>query len=412
MKPYVTMSTCRRCGGEDLVRQFRMDDVAMTGYFPLPGESVASGPLTVMLCADCMLMQLRESYQVELMYTDTYGYHSSLNGAMVRHLQGLAAEALQSCHLVPGDVVVDVGGNDGTLLEAFPSWLERWNVDPLADRFMPKETDIRCLPEFFDDNAVEAIGEGRVSVLTSVAMFYDLDDPVAFARSVRRLLRPGGAWFCQVQDTERMMRDGFYDTLCHEHIDYYLVRDLVDIARRAGMEVVSVRRNDSNGGSFRVEIRNHESPSHAVERVCIAEAKRVGSTFDDYVKTCQTYFARVVRHREIVRNFLNAAKAEGKTVAALGASTRGNVVLQWCGVTPDDIVGVGEINRDKFGRVTPGTGIGIKPEGDIIAAQPDYLMVLPWHFRAGFERLHGRLCTDDWKPQLVFPLPEFELWPA
>lgn len=406
---YTRITGCRICGNTRLAGVLDLGEQMLTGVFPAsPDDAVTTGPLRLVKCMGedaCGLLQLEHSYRLDEMYGDNYGYRSGLNASMVRHLEEKVARISAQVALRPGDVVVDVGSNDGTTLRAYVAdGIRRIGIDPTAAKFAryyPEGSEI--VAEFFSAATLEARGLlGKVRVLTSFSMFYDLEDPMAFMRDVHAALADDGVWVFEQSYMPAMLDTNSYDTVCHEHLEYYALRQIAWMAERVGFVVRDVAFNDVNGGSFSVTVGKvgHGTPSPDVARILADEAARGLDTLAPY----EAFAARVRASRDALRAFLAGAAAEGRTVVALGASTKGNVLLQYCGVGRDDVAAVAEVNPEKYGRVTPGTFLPIRPEDEVLAASPDYLLVLPWHFRAfflGSPRFAGR--------RLVFPLPVLEV---
>jgi hypothetical protein len=224
-------------------------------------------------------------------------------------------------------------------------------------------------------------------------------------RDVREALAEDGIWVFEQSYMPTMLEMNAYDTVCHEHVEYYAMRQIDWMARRAGLRVIDVEFNDVNGGSFSVTCARAESgyaTSPELEKVLAAERAAGLDTLDPYL----AFAERTRRSREDILRFVAEARATGRTIAALGASTKGNVILQYCGLGPEDVQGIGEVNQEKFGCVTPGTWIPIIPEAEMLARRPDYLLVMPWHFRRFF------LQSDKFRDRnLVFPLPQLEVVP-
>jgi NDP-4-keto-2,6-dideoxyhexose 3-C-methyltransferase len=237
-------------------------------------------------------------------------------------------------------------------------------------------------------------------------MFYDLEDPLRFMREVRDVLADDGVWVFEQSYMPAMLEANAYDTVCHEHLEFYALEQVQWMARRAGLRLLDVEFNDVNGGSFSVTAMKanvDEAPLPAVQAILDRERALGLHTLAPY----QAFAERVSATRAALRAFVHEVRASGKIVAALGASTKGNVLLQYCGFGPADIVAVGEVNPDKVGCVTPGTWLPILAEDVLLACVPDYLLVLPWHFRAFF------LANPKFAGSaLVFPLPQLEIVPA
>jgi NDP-4-keto-2,6-dideoxyhexose 3-C-methyltransferase len=403
---------CRVCGNSHLEPLLDLGHQALTGVFPKRrDDQVEVGPLRLVKCHGsnaCGLVQLEHSYAVELMYGDNYGYRSGLNQSMARHLQGKIARILSMFGVPLGSVVLDIGSNDGTSLAAYPAdRFDRIGIDPTASKFRAYyQPGIHVLCDLFtEDNFRAAFGDRQAQVVTSFAMFYDLEDPLAFMRDVRCVLADDGVWAFEQSYLPFMLERNAYDTICHEHLEYYSLTLIDWMTRRAGFKIVDVEFNDVNGGSFSVVVAKTTSklPEFAKLSELLARERALGV---DGLEIYASFASRVVASRDQLRAFVADAKATGKVVAAVGASTKGNVVLQYCGFEPSDVLAIGEVNEDKFGAFTPGTLIPIVPEGELIAKAPDYLIVLPWHFRDTFMRKRETLPTNT---RLVFPLPTLEV---
>ena len=410
MGSYTTLERCRVSGSETLVPILDLGEQALTGVFPrYVDEPVTVGPLRLVWCPDSGLLQLGHSYPLGEMYGDNYGYRSGLNGSMVRHLRQKVAELERLADLSPGDAVLDIGSNDATLLKAYSeTHLDRVGVDPTGSKFREYYPDeIMLIPDFFSAKAYLDTGVERASVVTSIAMFYDLDDPVAFAREVEQVLAPLGIWHFEQSYMPSMLRMGSYDTVCHEHLEYYSLGVVKSILDQADMRILDVRMNAINGGSFAVTAVRRFDPrvgSRAVIDWMLDQEDRMGL---HTIKPYHAFADRAYAHRTRLRHLLYALAAEGKKVVGLGASTKGNVVLQFCGITTNEVRAIAEVNEDKFGCFTPGTHIPIIPEVEARAMKPDYFLVLPWHFRQGIMDREAEFLANGGR--MIFPFPEIEI---
>jgi len=383
----------------------------MTGTFPADStESVSAGPLRLVWCADFTLVQLAHSYDASEMYGDNYGYRSGLNRSMVEHLSNKAQALERLVGLTRGDVALDIGSNDGTLLSAYQTGnVTRVGIDPTVEKFLeyyPK--DVIVSADFFSSDAVKAlIGEKQARLITSIAMFYDLKSPMEFAAEVARIMAPDGIWHFEQSYMPSMLRSTSYDTVCHEHVEYYSLANVGQVLKANGLEVVDVRFNAVNGGSFAVTAahRGARAPSSQVLiDWFVRQEERMGL---ETPTPFRAFEHRVYEHRQDLTELVRRLRASGARVMGYGASTKGNVLLQFCGLTVDDIEAIAEVNLDKYGRVTPGTHIPIISEEQARGARPDYLLVLPWHFRAGIVAREAEYLKAGGR--LIFPLPEIEI---
>jgi NDP-4-keto-2,6-dideoxyhexose 3-C-methyltransferase len=407
------INQCRVCGNANLELVVDLGDQYLTGIFPhhKAEKEITCGPLRLVKCHGgdevCGLLQLQHSYDIGEMYGDNYGYRSGLNPSMVRHLQGKVARIRSQVNLELGDLVVDIGSNDGTTLAAYPESLTLVGIDPTGEKFRKHyRTHIQLIPDFFSADLVEKAFLGKkAKVISSFSMFYDLESPVDFAKQVAAVLdHQEGIWVFEQSYMPLMLERTAYDTICHEHLEFYALSQIVWIADKAGLKVVDVELNDINGGSFSVTAAHkgsrHADVNRTVENLLAKEKSQALNTLAPYIE----FSKRIDESKKSLKAFVKNAKNDGKRIAGLGASTKGNVLLQHCGFTPNDIEVIGDVNPDKFGAFTPGTWIPIQNEVKVLETKPDYLLVLPWHFRDFF------INNPDLKEmKLVFPLPKLEI---
>lgn len=410
MGTYRKLERCRLSGSTTLIPVLDLGTQALTGVFPRdPAATVTAGPLRLVWCPDSGLLQLDHSYDLGEMYGENYGYRSGLNQSMVDHLTKKVHELERMAGLAPGDTVLDIGSNDATTLRAYqtPS-LKRVGIDPVGAKFREFYTDgIQLVPDFFSREAFAASGAAPAKIVTSIAMFYDLEEPVAFARAVEQVLAPGGLWHFEQSYMPSMLRTNSYDTVCHEHLEYYSLGVVMRVLERAGMRAFDVTMNSVNGGSFAVTAVRRDDPrpgNMAVINWMLEQEERMGLNTP---RPYREFEDRVFRHRADLTRLLKALAADGKRVLGYGASTKGNVLLQFCGITTAEIAAIAEVNPDKFGAMTPGTKIPIITEAEAHAMRPDYMLVLPWHFRETIVRREAKYLEAGGK--LIFPLPDIEI---
>jgi hypothetical protein len=411
---YRSIDRCRICGNSSLMPVLDLGEQHLTGVFPRGRDSgLTCGPLELVRCdgADaCGLVQLRHSYDHAEMYGTNYGYRSSLNKSMVRHLADKVDALLEFAPLTSADLVLDIGSNDGTLLSNYPiDGPTLVGMDPTAAKFRHLyRPDIRVVPDFFSADMLRRHFPGRrAKLVTSIAMFYDLEAPQAFADQIASILAEDGVWHFEQSYLPSMLSTTSYDTICHEHLEYYSLRQIKWIADRAGLKIIDVSFNAVNGGSFAVTVApvaaGYSECTEQIEAI-LAEEERLGlGAFGTYL----AFATRVMEHKFELLKTLREIKARGMKVLGYGASTKGNVLLQYCGLSPDEIPCIADVNSDKFGCVTPGTWIPIVSEADAKAANPDYLLVLPWHFRENLVTREQEFLHRGGK--MIFPLPAIDV---
>ncbi len=411
MTAYKEIANCRVSGSKNLVSVLNLGHQVLTGVFPKStSEKITSGPLELVWCPDGGLLQLRHSYDPDEMYGQNYGYRSGLNQSMVNHLTEKVHYLERLSALKSGDVVLDIGSNDATTLKAYSvKGVKLIGIDPTGKKFGQYYTEnIKLVPDFFSAQAYRSAESRPARIVTSIAMFYDLDSPVEFARQIESILADDGVWHFEQSYMPSMLRLNAYDTICHEHLEYYSLGVVKLILEKAGMKIVDVVMNAINGGSFAVTAAKKGNRSivqnPAVINWLLDQEDRMGLNTP---RPYRDFEERVFRHREDLTRLIRALNADGKKILGYGASTKGNVVLQFCGLTAKDIPAIAEVNPDKFGSVTPGTHIPIVSEQEARAMKPDYFFVLPWHFKDGILRREKEYLTGGGK--MIFPFPEIEI---
>ena len=415
---YHAIEKCRACGNAELMPILDLGIQALTGIFPKADQAdPPSGPLELVKCHGssdvCHLVQLKHQYDGTAMYGKDYGYRSSLNRSMVEHLRRKAEMLMARTTLGKGDIVLDIGSNDGTSLSFYPKdGPTLIGIDPTSAKFRKYyPPHVRAVAEFFSAASFRqaAGGDGaRAKIVTSISMFYDLDDPMQFMRDVYAVLADDGIWHLEQSYMPGMLATNSYDTVCHEHVEYYSLSQIGWMARRVGFRILDIEFNEINGASFALTLGKAsagEPHGFKVDEVLAREREDGLSTLTPY----RAFADRVARHRDDLKSRLTALRGEGRKVFGLGSSTKGNVVLQYCQLGQAEIECIAEVNEDKFGCVTPGTRIPIIPEAEAHARRPDVFVVLPWHFRSHFMKTESSFMSGGGR--LLFPLPHIELVP-
>ncbi len=414
---YREIEKCRICGNEDLTLVLSLGEQFLTGVFPRGlHATLTHGPLELVSCSTnankrtCGLVQLRQSYEQTEMYGENYGYRSSLNASMVKHLERKVASLTESYPLQTGDLVLDIGSNDGTLLSFYPEKnVTAVGIDPTGKKFASYyRKDVILIPDFFSADLFRKKFRGRKArIVTSISMFYDLESPLQFMKEVASILEDDGIWHFEMSYMPSMVRTKGYDTICHEHLEYYSLQQIKWMTDRCQLKILGVAFNDVNGGSFAVTVArkssSHSEASSEVRRLLRDETKiGLSNIFQ------QRAFENAVQtHKDDLLRLLRRLKSQKRKVIGYGASTKGNVLLQHCGISRDLLPAIAEVNKDKFGCFTPGTAIPIISEAEAHAMNPDYFLVLPWHFRSNIVAREKAFLERGGK--LIFPLPGVEI---
>ncbi len=396
-------STCRLCDAGGLREVFSLGEQYINDF--VPPEKVGSGlkaPLDLVLCDRCSLLQLRHTAPQELLYARYYWYRSGVTATMRRALRDITSEVETLVPLRAGDVVLDIGANDGTLLASYAvGGLRRVGCEPannLIDLLRPNADHV--MHDFWTWEGYRALadesGFGKAKVITAIGMFYDLEDPNRFIRDAREALADDGIFVAQLMCLAPMLETNDIGNICHEHLEYYSLESLKYLFETNGLEIFRLEENDVNGGSYRIFARHFKGTGLSFD-------ERI--TFDDL-----TAFARRIEaNRNRCVDFIRREVDDGRMVYVYGASTKGNVILQYYGLDRALIAGASERSPEKWGKHTVGTWIPIVSEEEARRARPDYFLVLPWAF---FDEFYAR--EKAWREsggRFLVPVPEFRVVP-
>jgi hypothetical protein len=407
---YSEIVNCRICHNSSLINVLSLGEQALTGVFPChTSDSVSSGPLDLVWCTKCGLLQLKESYNLEEMYGDNYGYRSGLNAFMVQHLTKKIKTLENLGNLTKNDLVLDIGSNDATSLKAYTVKCKKVGIDPTGTKFKSFYTDdIDLIPDFFSKEVFsKKYPSVKAKIITSIAMFYDLEDPASFVRDIKAILSDTGIWHFEQSYMPSMLRSNAYDTVCHEHLEFYSFKVIKSLLEDSGLRIVDVQMNSINGGSFAVTACKKNAPYRSNHPVIEWMLQQEDDMRLDTPRPYRNFEEKVFLHRKNLLGLVEALISDGKTIFGYGASTKGNVLLQFCGLTSKHIPFIADVNKDKFGCFTPGTHIPIISEEEARGMKPDYFLVFPWHFKHSILEREHQFIENGGK--FIFPLPEIEI---
>jgi len=397
----ITRTSCRLCGSEKLEDVFSLGEQYINDF--VPKEMVGKGmkaPLDLVICPKCSLLQLRHTAPQELLYSRHYWYRSGVTDTMRRALRDITEQVESIAGLKSGDVVLDIGANDGTMLATYTvPGIRRVGCEP-ADNLIEvlKENTQYVIHDFWNYERYMELskqwGIGKPKVITAIGMFYDLEDPNKFIKDAQMALTEDGIFVAQLMCLAPMIEKNDLGNLCHEHLEYYSLESLKYLFETNGLEMFRIEENDVNGGSYRIFARHY---------------KGTGIKFKEKYtrKDILQFVKRIEANRQRCVEFIKAEVAKGKKVYVYGASTKGNVILQYYGLNNTLITAASERSPEKWGKYTIGSWIPIVSEEEARRAKPDYFLVLPWAF---FDEFYQR--EKEWRlggGKFIVPLPEFRV---
>ena len=411
--------SCRICGSKNLTSILNLGDQYFANYSSKSSDVVPFKekiPLELVRCdksldpESCGLVQLRHTTPPNLMY-DRYFYRSGINQTMTNNLNEIAKQAISKINLNQNDIVIDIGCNDGTLLQNYKELPVRSvGFDPAKNMVQfSKQTGATIITEFFSaEEFIKNYGDEKAKIITSIAMFYDLENPNKFVDDISKILHPDGIWILELSYLPLMLSQNAFDTIVHEHLEYYHLDALEFLLSKFDLKVVDIQLNDINGGSFRVVVQHKEKSfdNKSLEHITKLREKEknlglyTNQPFDDFIK-------KINDEKNNLVTFIKNEVSTGKTVHCYGASTKGNTLLQFYDLDKKSIQFIADRNPDKWGRRTIGTDISIISEEESHSMSPDYFLILPWHFIKEFKEREKDYLKNGGK--LLVPLPQFKV---
>jgi hypothetical protein len=404
------INKCRSCKSKQLKQAFSLGEQFLTGIFPKnKEESITKGHLSMVICKNCSLLQLEHSFDSDEMYGDNYGYMSSLNQSMFEHLRNKVPKLKKKVQLGYKDIIVDIGSNDGTFLSFFDRKFKLIGVDPTIKKFSKYyRKDILQISDFFSyDILKNKLNNKKAKLITTISMFYDLPNPIKFVEDVYNSLDKNGLWHLEQSYMPSMIRNFSYDTICHEHLEYYSLKSIKFILDKVGFKIIDIEFNDINGGSFALTVAKKNSAYIENKKIVEWLLEKEEILKYNELATHKNFYKECLKQKKLLVDLLKNLKDMKKKVLGYGASTKGNVILQFCNIDEKLIENIGEVNKYKFNKFTPGSNIKIISEKQMRSLKPDYLLVLPWHFKDFIVKKEKKFLTDGGR--LIFPLPDIEI---
>lgn len=408
---YDEIKKCRLCKTESLQDILSLGDLSYTGRFIEKDESDPPiARLAIVRCTNCGLVQLKDIYPESEMYGTSYGYRSSITETMRNHLHKISEYAYKKINGNDNYSILDIGSNDGTLLNYFKeNNVNLVGIDPCASKHKdnyPQNTII--VNDYFSRQKLLENGAPiKFDIITSIAMFYDLNDPIVFAENIFSVLNDNGIWITEQTHSHTLIDSNAYDSICHEHATYLSLRAMENICKKAKLKILDISTNNINGGSFTVLISKINSTYQTNEHSLSLFQDKESRLSLNNERVWKNFKNRVYNHKKELQELLDKFKNEGKTVLGYGASTKGNVLLQYCNISTEVMPFILERDPEKYGKYTPKTNIPIISEEEGRKMKPDILIVFPWHFKEEIIKREKEFLLNG--GTLLFPLPEIKL---
>ena len=407
---YKKIKKCRNCNSKKIKTVLNLGTQSLTGKFPkIKKKNVIRTPLSISLCIKCKFVQLTHNFNNKYLYNLEYGYESGINSTMTKHLSGIAKKVKKFKKLTKNNIVMDIASNDGTLLNSYNKAVQKIGVDPILKRFKKKYTNIKYkIPNFFSYNDFKKLKlKKRVDVITAFAVFYDVNHPNKFLSDIKKTLDDNGIFIMEQSNLAYMIKLNSFDTICQEHLGYYSTEVIKNMLEKNRLKIFDHEYNDSNGGSSRYYITHKENTIFKINNKEINKALKFESKFKlGNIKTYEKFNKNIEKMKTKCLTKIRNILSQKKVIHGYGASTKGNVILQYLNINNKQIEFISDRNPFKFNRYTPGTKIKIISEKKSRNLNPDYYFVLPWHFKKEILKREIKIRRKGTK--FIFPLPNFK----
>ena len=406
---YTVINKCRICSNNSVNEILKLEPQYIATTFVTDNENNPMAkikiPLTLILCKKCGLVQLKETVRPDLLYKN-YFYRTAINETMKRDLQDVVNYAVENVKTESNDVVVDIGANDCTMVSMYPDHLKRFGIEPATNIDWSNVSEsITVVNDYFSkDIVLKATNYKKAKIISATAMFYDFDDPNVVTKDIKDILHEDGVCVIQVSYLLDTIRDmNFYDVV-HEHLEYYSLKSINYLMERNGLKVIDATTNFVNGGSLRVLVTHKDSrrpKSKRYQEILDEEEKWNLEELDTYVQYEHKIKDIIKKSREFIVNEIE----NGGTVIGLGASTKGNVLLQICRIGKDLLPYISDRNKEKVGLHTLGTDIEIISEEKAREINPSAMLVIPWNFKEEILSREQNFIQNGGKMLFLMPKP-------
>ena len=406
---YHKINNCRLCNSRKIKQLINFGQICSSSTFPYKKLNYKKiTPMIFGICNKCKLAQLLHNYNLKELYNDNYGYRSGINPAMVKHLSGITKDIKKIVNFKKGDFALDIASNDGTLLKSYKlPRIKYVGIDPTISRFKnhyPK--NFKTKPDFFSKKYYLNLSKkNKAKSITSIAVFYDIIKPSDFVADIKDILSRDGIWVMEQTYLPTLIKNFGYDSICHEHLTYFTLKQINYLCEKSDLRVFKTTLNPMYGGSIRVFIC-HKEAKFKTNFKSIQKCKKLESKYINR-KHLINFKKKIKYLSNKLNGLIKKLKKNNKTIHVYGASTKGNVILQYSKINKNYINYAADRNPLKWNRKMPGSNIPIISEKNSRSKKPDYYLVLPWHFKKEFITREEKYLSQGGK--LIFPLPKIQI---
>ena len=395
---------CRVCNSRSLQQLFSLGKMKFTGKFPKKNQFIPSGDVNLVMCNKCRLVQLKDNFNLRFLYNNDYGYRTGINSTMRNHVKYVVNKITKKAKLKNKDYVLDIASNDGTLLNYYKNKINTFGIDPLINKYKKNYKNINYkISDFFSYKNISKIDEDiKFKAITALSVFYDLKDPQNFLKDIKKVLHKDGIFNLEFADLKLILKNNMFDTICHEHLEYYSVTLINNLLKTVDLRIFDHNYNDINGGSSSYFIC-HDAAKFKTKNKIKAILKEENKIKIHSINTFKNFKKKIDKIKKDLVKILSRLKEQKKIIHGYGASTKGNVLLQYFSIDSKYIDFISDRNPKKSNCYTPGTNIKIISESKSRSLNPDYYLVLPWHFKK--EILQREKSIRKKGTKFIFPLP-------
>ena len=399
------IKSCRSCNSKKLTKLFSLGKLSFTGKFPSLNQKIKKEPISLTMCKQCELVQLTHNFDLKYLYGPDYGYRTGINKTMLNHVKRVVKYLSKKTKLKKKDYVLDIASNDGSLLNFYNKNIVTFGIDPILNKYKEQYQNINyTVSDFFSADKIRNKTKKKFKIITALSVFYDSVSPNKFLKDIKKLLSKEGIFLLEFADLASIIKYKMFDTICHEHLEYYSSKVILNLCKKNKLRVFDIKKNDINGSSKQYFVCHENSKIENNDSVIKKELDSENKLKLSNVNTFKRFFKDINQSKNKLNKLIKKIIRKGKKIHCYGASTKGNVLLQYYKINNKMINYAAERNKNKYDLYTPGTHIKIISEVLSRFYKPDYYLVLPWHFKK--EILLREKSTRKKGVKFIFPLPK------